>query len=66
MTKNLIWIIIGIIIIALLGWYYLRQGGQVSPPANTAEQAIESELSGLDLGEVDKEFSDIDVDLQNL
>ena len=66
MSKNLVWIIIGVVAIALIGWYFLKKD-QPMAPANTAqEDVIVQELSGLDLGDLNKEFSDIETEIQGL
>lgn len=65
------WILI-ILLIALgvVAFIYLRQQGQLSPfsglTGSDKTSAIEKELLGTDLGNVDQEFSEIDELLNQL
>ena len=66
MSKNLVWIIIGVVAIALIGWYFLKKDQPMAPVNTVQEDVIEQELSGLDLGDLNKEFSDIETEIQGL
>ncbi len=66
MSKNLIWTVVGVIAIAVLGWYFLQRNQAPVPASLSEEEQLESEITGLDLGDLEKEFSDVNADLQSL
>ena len=66
MNKKTLLIIIIIAAIALLG-FLLSGSPAVKPaPAEDSTAAITKDLEGVDLGDLDKEFQDVNADLNSL
>jgi FtsZ-interacting cell division protein ZipA len=76
MKKTLI-IILAIIIVAILVWYWWSSSSSApqqqetsptvqNPAPNDTTSAINKELEGIDLGDLDREFQNIDSDLNSL
>lgn len=66
MKKNLVLILVAVALIVLGFWYWnsAKDGASPLPVDNTT--AINQELDGVDLGDLDKEFQDIDAALGTL
>lgn len=74
MNKNILIVIVVVAVLVLAGvWFWSRQSSAPSQTQQPLTQessdttaSINADLNALDLGDVDKEFQDIDTDLNSL
>lgn len=71
MNKNTIIIVVVIVAVILGGvWWWLQRGTTEGQPSTQAPSdttgSIQTDLNNLDLGDLDKEFQNVDADLNSL
>ena len=66
MKKNLVLILVAVALVVLGFWYWNSVKEETSPLPEDGTAAINKELEGVDLGDLDKEFQDIEAGLNQL
>ena len=74
--KNIIVIIFSVVVLALLIWLLVvnkqptfqpsAENNDLTAPANDSAAAIDRDLQGIDIGDLEQEFQGIDQDLNSL
>ncbi len=71
--KGLILVIVIVIIVAVVGWWWISKNKSAPAEEQTAveesqftEESINKDLESVNTGDLEKEFQDIDADLNNL
>ena len=66
-NKKTIWIVIGVIVVALILWWMFASDKADAPASDsTADSDFSAELSGLNDADLNAEFQDVDKDLEQL
>ncbi|MDO8467065.1 MAG: hypothetical protein Q7S83_02905 [bacterium] len=66
MKKNLVLILVAVALIVLGFWYWNSVKEEAAPLSDDNSSAINAELNGVDLGDLDAEFKDIEAELGTL